>query len=151
MKPSCFLLEGTSKEQAGAKQLQAGKLQVVVGAASHAPTQGQMDWLSNNQSIIYDHYVVAIFLRGILYRLEHIWELSRKRGSHQEPLLLNGNGKLFGHQEETLTSLSHLLCAWFVRQEGDEEEIEGVIVLQWLKSGQFLCVSCVIFPIQDSS
>jgi len=48
MKPSCFLLEGTSKEQAGAKQLQAGKLQVVVGAASHAPTQGQMDWLSNN-------------------------------------------------------------------------------------------------------
>lgn len=43
------------------------------------------------------------------------------------------------------------LCAWFVRQEGDEEEIEGVIVLQWLKSGQFLCVSCVIFPIQDSS
>lgn len=107
MKPSCFLLEGTSKEQAGAKQLQAGKLQVVVGAASHAPTQGQMDWLSNNQSIIYDHYVVAIFLRGILYRLEHIWELSRKRGSHQEPLLLNGNGKLFGHQEETLTSFSH--------------------------------------------
>lgn len=95
--------------------------------------------------------MVAIFLRGILYRLEHIWELSRKRGSHQEPLLLNGNGKLFGHQEETLTSLSHLLCAWFVRQEGDEEEIEGVIVLQWLKSGQFLCVSCVIFPIQDSS
>lgn len=51
--------------------------------------------------------MVAIFLRGILYRLEHIWELSRKRGSHQEPLLLNGNGKLFGHQEETLTSFSH--------------------------------------------
>lgn len=128
MKPSCFLLEGASTEQAGAKQLQAGNSRQTAegamdgsmlpgrrlrgcriqqscrkswywisvqpfipriwrcsarllancgGAAGHAPTQGQMDWLCNNLIIRYDHYVVSIFLRGILYRLKHIWEVSQ--------------------------------------------------------------------------
>lgn len=122
MKPGCFLLEGASMEQAGAKQLQAGNsrqtaesamdgsmlpgrrlhgcrkswywisVQPLIpriwrcgarliancgGAASHARTQGQMGWLSNNLIIRYDHYVASIFLRGILCRFELIWELSQ--------------------------------------------------------------------------